>query len=53
MEKGLEGVKIGTSYYKLSQFADDTTIIMGHRREMLSRIRRYRDGVEPRACGKT
>ena len=31
MEKGLEGVKIGTSYYKLSQFADDTTIIMENR----------------------
>jgi hypothetical protein len=34
MEKGLEGVKIGTSYFKLSQFADDTTIIMGHKREI-------------------
>jgi hypothetical protein len=34
MEKGLEGVKIGTSYFKLSQFADDTTIIMGHTREI-------------------
>ena len=34
MEKGLKGINIGRSYFKLSQFADDTTIIMGHKKEI-------------------
>ena len=34
MEKGLKGINIGKSYFKLSQFADDTTIIMGHKNEI-------------------
>ena len=30
METGFKGIKVGNSYYKLSQFADDTTVLIGH-----------------------
>ena len=34
METGFKGVKVGSSYYKLSQFADDTTVLLGNKREI-------------------
>jgi hypothetical protein len=34
LEKGLKGIEIRGRRYKLSQFADDTTICMGSKREL-------------------
>ena len=34
METGFKGIKVGPSYYKLSQFADDTTVLIGNKREI-------------------
>ena len=34
METGFKGIKVGSSYYKLSQFADDTTVLIGNKREV-------------------
>ena len=33
LEKGFKGIRIGDQYYKISQFADDTTTLMGDIRE--------------------
>ena len=29
MQRGFEGIRVGGKYYKLSQFADDTTLVLG------------------------
>ena len=29
MQKGFKGIKVGKNRYKLSQFADDTTLMLG------------------------
>ena len=29
MQRGFRGIRVGGKYYKLSQFADDTTLILG------------------------
>ena len=34
MEEGIKGIKIGDKYYKISQFADDTTLLLGRLREI-------------------
>ena len=35
MQRGFKGIRIGGKYYKLSQFADDTTLMMGSIKELL------------------
>ena len=34
METGFKGIKVRSSYYTLSQFADDTTVLIGNKREI-------------------
>ena len=34
METGIKGIKVGDKYYKISQFADDTTLLLGKLREI-------------------
>ena len=48
MEAGFKGIKVGTSYYKLSQFADDTTVLMGDKKEI-----KYVNRAIQRWCGAT
>ena len=48
METGFKGIKIGNSYYKLSQFADDTTVLMGDKKEI-----KYVNRAIQRWCGAT
>ena len=48
METGFKGIKVGTSYYKLSQFADDTTVLMGDKKEI-----KYVNRAIQRWCGAT
>ena len=48
MERGFKGIKIGGKYYKLSQFADDTTLILGD----MSQLRHAEAGIQ-RWCRAT
>jgi hypothetical protein len=48
METGFKGIKVGASYYKLSQLADDTTVLMGDKKEI-----KYVNRAIQRWCGAT
>ena len=49
METVFKGIRVGNSYFKLPQFADDTTVLIGHKREIAMVNRALHDGAEPRA----
>ena len=38
MQEDVRGIRVGNKYFKISQFADDTTLLRGNPREMKSAL---------------
>ena len=53
MQPGIKGITIRDIAYKLSQFADDTTIILGTKAEINTQTKPYKIGATQRECENT